>query len=95
MVECRLEEQNNCQADIVLMSEELANATYSDLFPINALRNVALLAARTELVVIGDGDPHPLLIAQTPYGTCCNTLFKRASSTSSKNVTCTLAKANP
>ena len=43
------------------MSEELLNATSVDLFPINALRNVALLAARTELVLIGDGEnftPH-------------------------------------
>lgn len=54
--ECRLEEYGSCHADIFLMAEVLANATYSDLFPINALRNVALLAARTELIVIGDGE---------------------------------------
>lgn len=38
------------------MSERLSDVTLVDLFPINALRNVALLAARTELVLVGDGE---------------------------------------
>ena len=44
------------------MSEALADVTFQDLFPINALRNVALLAARTELVLVGDGEIPILLM---------------------------------
>ena len=34
------------------MSERLADETAGRLFPVNALRNLALLAAQTELVML-------------------------------------------
>lgn len=45
-----------CQMDVTLYSEVVANATVAALFPVNALRNAALLAASTELVMLGDAD---------------------------------------
>ena len=46
-----------CQLDIVLYSEAVASEFGVDvLYPLNALRNAALLMARTELLFILDGD---------------------------------------
>ena len=45
-----------CLLDIMLFSEVLAEEALQVLFPINALRNAALLAARTPLVMLGDAD---------------------------------------
>lgn len=45
-----------CQLDIVLVSEILAEDALQILFPINLLRDIALLASRTELVLLGDAD---------------------------------------
>ena len=55
-VACRMDELNACQPQLLLMSELVANASLVHLFPVNALRNAALLAAKTELVYIGDGE---------------------------------------
>ena len=49
----RLEALGACQPDIALYSEVVADAAAEQLFPINALRNAALLLARTELVMLG------------------------------------------
>lgn len=38
------------------MSEMVADDTLVNFFPVNALRNAALLAAKTALVYIGDGE---------------------------------------
>ena len=38
------------------MSEIVANESLVHWLPVNALRNAALLAAKTDLVYIGDGE---------------------------------------
>lgn len=45
-----------CQLDILLLSETLKSDDVQRLFPVNAIRNFALLAARTELVLFADAD---------------------------------------
>ena len=45
-----------CQLDIVLYSEVMASKAVAVLYPLNVLRNAALLVARTELLFILDGD---------------------------------------
>ena len=48
---CRIEAKGACQLDIVLYSELMASSELIEvLYPINALRNAALLMARTDLV---------------------------------------------
>ncbi len=54
--ECRTESADGCQLDVVLYSESLADDDGELLYPHNALRNAALLMARTELLFILDGD---------------------------------------
>jgi hypothetical protein len=52
-----MEERGACQLDIMIFSEKVAtNQLAKELYPENALRNMALLAAKTELVLIGDVD---------------------------------------
>lgn len=52
-----MEAKKGCQLDIVLYSEMMASSALIEvLFPINALRNAALLMARTALVFNLDGD---------------------------------------
>lgn len=53
---CRLEAARACQLDVLVVSERLADAAAAKLFPVNALRNLALLSAKTELVMLGDLD---------------------------------------
>lgn len=58
----RMEAQGACQLDIVLYSEVMASQDLIEvLYPINAVRNAALLMARTELVFQLDVD---MLISQ-------------------------------
>lgn len=45
-----------CQLDVILYSERVASELVRSLFPVNALRNAALLMVRTPLVFILDGD---------------------------------------
>lgn len=53
----RMEARGACQLDIVLYSEVMASPALIELlYPLNVLRNAALLMARTELVFILDGD---------------------------------------
>lgn len=42
--------------DITLYSEIVKVGAAAQLFPVNSLRNAALLAASTELVMLGDAD---------------------------------------
>lgn len=52
-----MEARGACQLDIVLYSEVMASpALIEVLYPLNALRNAALLMARTDLLFILDGD---------------------------------------
>lgn len=52
-----MEARGACQLDIVLYSEVMASSALIEvLYPLNALRNAALLMARTELIFILDGD---------------------------------------
>lgn len=48
--------KRGCQMDILLLSEVLQPGGVQLLFPVNALRNFALLAARTELILSADAD---------------------------------------
>ena len=53
----RIEAADGCQLDVLLYSEALADDEGGELlYPHNALRNAALLMARTELLFILDGD---------------------------------------
>lgn len=52
----RLEASGRCQADVVVYSERVADEAAAALFPINILRNNAILAARTPLVLLADAD---------------------------------------
>ena len=52
---------DSCQPQLLLMSEVVANESLVHWLPVNALRNAALLAAKTELVYIGDGEQQSLL----------------------------------
>ena len=49
-------ELDTCQPQLLLMSEVVANESLVHWLPVNALRNAALLAAKTDLVYIGDGE---------------------------------------
>lgn len=51
--------KQGCQLDILLLSEVLQPGKVQLLFPVNALRNFALLAARTELILSADADLLP------------------------------------
>lgn len=57
-LKCRTENASagGCQLDVTLFSEEVADKAAAALFPVNALRNAALLAASTPLVMLGDAD---------------------------------------
>lgn len=48
--------EHGCQLDITLFSERVEAGEAAQLFPYNSLRNAALLAASTELVLLGDAD---------------------------------------
>lgn len=50
------EQEGGCQLSMALFSEVVAGPTEGLLFPYNALRNAALLAARTPLVLNVDAD---------------------------------------
>ena len=53
----RSEAADGCQLDVILYSETLTDDDARELlYPHNALRNAALLMARTELLFILDGD---------------------------------------
>jgi Glycosyl-transferase for dystroglycan len=54
----RLTQQRACALDVTLFSELLPRGDpwMGMLFPVNAMRNRALLLARTQLVMIVDGD---------------------------------------
>lgn len=57
----RVSEQRTCMLDVMLFSEALAenDPNIKDLFPVNALRNRAMLMATTTLVLVLDGDLLP------------------------------------
>lgn len=57
----RLSEQRTCMLDLMLFSEALAenDPNIKDLFPVNALRNRAMLMVMTTLVLVLDGDLLP------------------------------------
>lgn len=52
----RMEEADNCQLDIMLLYETVLDDVMTVMFPINTLRNYALLQARTPLVSMVDVD---------------------------------------
>jgi len=55
-VACRMEAMDNCQLDILLLYEVVADDVMTVMFPINSMRNYALLQARTPLVAMVDVD---------------------------------------
>lgn len=52
----RMEAMDNCQLDILLLYEVVADDVMTVMFPINSMRNYALLQARTPLVAMVDVD---------------------------------------
>jgi hypothetical protein len=58
----RMEAANNCQLDIVLVTEFVSDQLSKIMFPVNTLRNYALLQARTRLVAMVDVD---LIVSNT------------------------------
>jgi len=58
---CRMEKRQ-CQLDVALYSELVEPIAAAALFPVNELRNMATLAARSQLLLYVDGD---LLMDQT------------------------------
>lgn len=59
---CRIERRGTCQLSIALYSELVEVEAAGMLFPVNELRNMATLPARTQLLLYVDGD---LLLDQT------------------------------
>ena len=57
-----MESGNNCQLDIMVLYETVADEVMMVMFPINTMRNYALLQARTRLVAMVDVD---LIVSQT------------------------------
>lgn len=53
---CRLEALEACQPDLALYSEVVADDIAAALFPVNNLRNLAILSARTPLVLMANID---------------------------------------
>jgi hypothetical protein len=53
---CRMEALDNCQLDIMLLYEVVYDEVMKVMFPINSMRNYALLQARTPLVAMVDVD---------------------------------------
>lgn len=53
---CRMESLDNCQLDILLLYEVVLDEVMKVMFPINSMRNYALLQARTPLVAMVDVD---------------------------------------
>lgn len=51
----QLEAEAKCQIDVLVVSERVEGAAKT-LFPINVLRNLAMLMAQTELIMLGDLD---------------------------------------
>jgi hypothetical protein len=57
-----MEAADNCQLDIVLVTEFVSDQLAKIMFPVNTLRNYALLQARTRLVAMVDVD---LIVSNT------------------------------
>lgn len=57
-----MEAANNCQLDILLLYETVVDEVMKVMFPVNTMRNYALLQARTPLVAMVDVD---LIVSNT------------------------------
>ena len=53
---CRLDAMGSCQADLLLLTEHVEEGCLKELLPLNSLRNIAILATRTPLIFIADGE---------------------------------------
>ncbi len=51
----------SCQADLLLVTEHVEEGCLKELLPLNSLRNIAILATRTPLVFIADGNTSGLV----------------------------------